>query len=159
MKLRISGQTKELPKFQKSKDLKGWRVEKRPGGWTVLESPDGIRQRVVMVERQGKISAWIHTPQGSGSWHMEVIRDAHAGHGDAGHGGDLNLVSQFPGKIRKIQVQDGQKVKVGEVLILMEAMKMEFSIKAPVDGVVVRVLVAEGQQVSPGDRFFDFEGG
>lgn len=70
---------------------------------------------------------------------------------------DSNLVAQFPGKVRKILVSNGARVKEGDPLVLVEAMKMEFAVKSPFDGVVAKILVTEGQQISPGDRFLDLE--
>ncbi|MBI2711898.1 MAG: acetyl-CoA carboxylase biotin carboxyl carrier protein subunit [Bdellovibrio sp.] len=70
---------------------------------------------------------------------------------------DADLVAQFPGKIRKILVKKGDQVAESDPLILVEAMKMEFAIKAPFNGVVLRLLVEEGQQISPGARFLDLE--
>ena len=42
-------------------------------------------------------------------------------------------------------------------MLLLEAMKMEFSVKAPFKGTIERILVKEGQQLSPGDRFLDLK--
>jgi acetyl/propionyl-CoA carboxylase alpha subunit len=56
----------------------------------------------------------------------------------------------MPGKIVKVLVTQGQEVKTGQILVIMEAMKMEHSIGAPHDGVVAEVRVSEGQQVSEG---------
>jgi biotin carboxyl carrier protein len=47
-------------------------------------------------------------------------------------------------------VGEGNRVAVGDLLFTLEAMKMEHSVKAPVDGVVARVLVAVGEQVDDG---------
>jgi biotin carboxyl carrier protein len=67
------------------------------------------------------------------------------------------LVAQFPGKVRKIMVQPGQEVQEGDALVMVEAMKMEFGVKAPRAGKIKTILVREGQQLSPGDRFVELE--
>ena len=54
-----------------------------------------------------------------------------------------SILSKFEsGKIRKILVKDGDQVEMGTPLVLVEAMKMEFSIKAPSKGTVKKILVA-----------------
>jgi pyruvate carboxylase len=57
----------------------------------------------------------------------------------------------MPGKICKIFVDKGDKVKAGDVLLSTEAMKMETNIKTSVDGVVAEVLFKEGTQLDRGD--------
>jgi acyl-CoA carboxylase subunit alpha len=60
-------------------------------------------------------------------------------------------LAPMPGKILAVRVQDGQTVKQGEALIILEAMKMEHDVVAPHDGVVREVRVEAGQQVDAGD--------
>ena len=57
----------------------------------------------------------------------------------------------MPGNILKVNVSVGQSVKKGEVLVVLEAMKMENEIMAPCDGVVSAVPVAKGATVNTGD--------
>ena len=59
--------------------------------------------------------------------------------------------SPMPGNILKINVSQGQTVKEGDVLIVLEAMKMENEIVAPHDGTVKQVLVAKGAKVNTDD--------
>ena len=58
--------------------------------------------------------------------------------------------SPMPGNILKINVTLGQKVKEGDVLIVLEAMKMENEIVAPKAGSVAQVAVSKGQVVETG---------
>lgn len=58
-----------------------------------------------------------------------------------------SLESPMPGKIFKVLVSEGDKVKNGDTLLIMEAMKMEHPIKASKDGVVNKILFKEGEQV------------
>jgi biotin carboxyl carrier protein len=57
----------------------------------------------------------------------------------------------MPGTILKINVQQGDAVKKGDVLFIFEAMKMESEITASKDGVVSQIMVAKGTSVSTGD--------
>ena len=56
----------------------------------------------------------------------------------------------MPGTILKVNVTSGQAVKAGQVLVVLEAMKMENEILAPKDGTVTQVLVSRGASVDTG---------
>jgi acetyl-CoA carboxylase biotin carboxylase subunit len=58
--------------------------------------------------------------------------------------------SPMPGKVLKILVETGQKVLAGDPLIILEAMKMEHTMRAALDGVVESILVSDGEVVGPG---------
>lgn len=58
----------------------------------------------------------------------------------------------MPGNIWKILVKEGQEVKSGDVLLILEAMKMENEIVAPRDGVVASLTTSEGAAVNTGDK-------
>ena len=66
-------------------------------------------------------------------------------------GGTKNVNSELPGTVTKINVAAGQHVKRGEVLLVIEAMKMANDIISEVDGTVQRVAVTQGQSVNQGD--------
>ncbi len=57
----------------------------------------------------------------------------------------------MPGSISKIKVNVGDQVKKGDILLVLEAMKMENEINATDDGKVKEILVKKGQKVSGGD--------
>ena len=61
-----------------------------------------------------------------------------------------SLSSPMPATVRQVHVSSGQEVRVGDTLILLEAMKMEMPLKAPRDGVVESVACQEGDLVTPG---------
>lgn len=62
-----------------------------------------------------------------------------------------NVSSPMPGNILAVNVKNGDAVKKGDVLMILEAMKMENEILAPSDGKVVSVAVNTGKQVDAGD--------
>jgi 3-methylcrotonyl-CoA carboxylase alpha subunit len=72
---------------------------------------------------------------------------AHAGEAPAEGG---RLTAPMPGKVVSFAVQAGDTVAKGQVLAVMEAMKMEHTIAAPSDGVVAELLYAPGDQVAEG---------
>ena len=69
----------------------------------------------------------------------------------AGGSNTKNVTSELPGTVTKINVADGQRVKRGDVLLVVEAMKMANDIVSEVDGTVQRVAVTQGQSVNQGD--------
>lgn len=56
----------------------------------------------------------------------------------------------MPGTIVSVNVSEGQKVKLGDVIVVLEAMKMENEIKAPKDGTITSVGVNKGDAVESG---------
>ena len=64
--------------------------------------------------------------------------------------GSVQVVSPMPGKILGVKVRVGDSVKKGQVLMILEAMKMENDIVAPEDGTVASIEVNEGASVDPG---------
>ena len=61
-----------------------------------------------------------------------------------------SLVAPMPGNIISVLVQAGERVALGAPLMILEAMKMEHTISAPLEGVVERVNFAVGDQVAEG---------
>jgi propionyl-CoA carboxylase alpha chain len=66
---------------------------------------------------------------------------------DATAGG---FVAQMPGKVIELRVQAGDRVRAGDTVLVLEAMKMEHPMRAVEDGVVAEVRVNEGDQVESG---------
>lgn len=61
-----------------------------------------------------------------------------------------NILSFIPGTVLDILVGQGQKVKKGDGLMLLDAMKMQNQLKSPCDGVVKKIMVNKGDKVSKG---------
>jgi biotin carboxyl carrier protein len=60
------------------------------------------------------------------------------------------IAAPMPGNILRIDVAQGQRVKAGDILVILEAMKMENEILAPHDGTVVQVVTSKGSVVDTG---------
>ncbi|CAD8135164.1 unnamed protein product [Paramecium octaurelia] len=74
-----------------------------------------------------------------------------------GHGNNKEIVAPMPCTLTKVNVKVGQKVKRGDILIIMEAMKMEHTIKAAIDGEVKEIRYKEGQFIEPGAMIVKLE--
>ena len=61
------------------------------------------------------------------------------------------VIAPIPGLIMEIKVSPGERVRVGQVVATMEAMKMENNLSAPISGLVQEIRVQKGAEVSTGD--------
>ncbi len=153
---KISGKKFEVSPTEGQK-ADSWKFDPRPGGWVIATRilADGTRVRTRFFYsrvRQG-FSLKI-----SGSPGLDVRGERVAVARGASKGGSASdYTAQFPGKVRKIAVKEGDAVAEGAPLILVEAMKMEFAIKAGSSGLVKKILVTEGMQLSPGQALLEFE--
>jgi biotin carboxyl carrier protein len=77
-------------------------------------------------------------------------RERHAAHD--------TLEAPMPGTVRRLLAGAGDQVEKGQVLVLMEAMKMEIKVSAPHAGVIEKILVSEGQAVERGQVLVDLTG-
>ena len=62
-----------------------------------------------------------------------------------------NVDAPLPGNVLNVKVSVGQAVKAGDVLVIIEAMKMENEVAAPCDGVVKQIVANKGAVVATGD--------
>lgn len=65
--------------------------------------------------------------------------------------GGSSISAPMPGTINEIRVKEGDTVSRGQILLILEAMKMENEIMAPVDGVVAGISVSKGASVNAGE--------
>ena len=85
----------------------------------------------------------------AGARHRFQIPDPLAVAEDAAAGGD-QITAPMPGLVKKLDAKPGQSVAEGDLIAIMEAMKMELRLTAPRDGVIAELLAAEGDQVEDG---------
>jgi acetyl/propionyl-CoA carboxylase alpha subunit len=72
-------------------------------------------------------------------------------------GGEGKLSAPMPGKILKILRKEGDEIKLGEPVVILEAMKMENELKSPVDGTLRKIHVSEGQSVEKNILLLEIE--
>ena len=111
----------------------------------------GQRQRVHVYLRAEVAHVFMPT----GATRITVIDAlAHAGEAQVEGG---RLTAPMPGKVVSIAVRVGDKVAKGQVLAVMEAMKMEHTLTAPADGLVAELLYAPGDQVDEGSELLKLQ--
>ena len=110
--------------------------------------------RITPVALTREAGGWeLHV--GGRVWNAVVVDErtrqlrALSGGGKTGAGGGV-VKAPMPGMILRLQVEEGQSVKRGVGLVVLEAMKMETEIRAPEDGVVVRIYAELGRAVEKG---------
>ena len=105
---------------------------------------DGLRSEFIVAADGADI--WLAGPD-----HTIMVREVREAsvRADDSHAGDAELLSPMPGSVVAVGVDSGADVSAGEVVVTVEAMKMEHALKAPVDG-VAELLVAVGDQVKVG---------
>ena len=76
-----------------------------------------------------------------------AVRLAQSGGGIAVPAGDFNLKAPMPGLVVAVPVEVGGPVKKGDILLILESMKMQNELKSPRDGIILRVKVKAGDVV------------
>lgn len=114
---------------------------------------DNMELEVWAQKVSGKI--WMHV---NGETHEYTPRSS-TSHGTSAASvqDPSQIVAPMPGKVIKVFVQPGALVKEGETLVTMEAMKMEYNLKAIQEMKISRVNCQAGQQVSLGQVLVNME--
>jgi 3-methylcrotonyl-CoA carboxylase alpha subunit len=111
---------------------------------------EGKAHRVAVAREGDRVFVWCD----GGVYAFERVRGSRGSSGGEHAGG---LVSPMPGRVRKTLVRPGDTVARGQVLLVLEAMKMEHSIRAPRDGVLKSLFVKEGDLVESGVELAEIE--
>jgi len=102
-----------------------------------------------------RIGVDLYVFEGGRSWRLAVVDPLAAVADD--EAGAAKLTAPMPGKIIAVKIEAGAKVERGQAILVMEAMKMEHTIRAPADGTVEAVHFAVGEQVDEGAELIKFE--
>ena len=100
-------------------------------------------------------------PQGAPASDTPVLDGAQPS-SDCGNLHGLNgrafcVTAPLAGSVARVLVEEGQEITAGEVLLVLEAMKMETEITAPRDGLVARILVDKGTAVQAGEGLIELD--
>jgi 3-methylcrotonyl-CoA carboxylase alpha subunit len=104
---------------------------------------DGVRHRVRAARRADRVFVWCD----GDVWEFSAARKESAAAGE--HAKDLR--APMPGRVRKVHASEGESVVKGQLLLVLEAMKMEHAIRAPRDAAVRRLTHREGDLVEMGE--------
>jgi len=108
---------------------------------------DGRRERVPVARAAGRM--WFHWRGQTYVIDAGASRGRRAG-GPTSRAGTGNIAAPMPGKITRVGVELGDTVTKGQVLVVMEAMKMEYTLQADVDGLVSEVSAVVHTNVAQG---------
>jgi 3-methylcrotonyl-CoA carboxylase alpha subunit len=125
-----------------------------PSGGGRFDIVDGTRRRTAYAVSDGS-ETWVFL---DGRVHViwTAKRAQHARqHGAAGD--DTALAAPMPSTVVSVNVNAGQSVTRGDVLVTLEAMKMELAVRAPRDGTVRRIACQPGELVQPGVPLVELE--
>ncbi|OKH81459.1 acetyl-COA carboxylase [Mycobacterium sp. ST-F2] len=113
-------------------------------GDRLIVTVDGLRTEYLTAVEDHRL--WL-----AGAGRTTVIEDVREApvRADDEHSGDAEIVSPMPGSVVAVGIADGSTVSSGDVVVTVEAMKMEHALSSPVDG-IVELLVAVGDQVKVG---------
>jgi acetyl-CoA/propionyl-CoA carboxylase, biotin carboxylase, biotin carboxyl carrier protein len=123
------------------------------GTSTVPASPDRLLPRQTMAEVDGRrvaVTVFVPEPPYRG---LARKRKARAQHGTGAAGGG-KVTSPMQGTVLDVRVAEGDAVEPGQVLCIVEAMKMENEVTAPVGGVIESIAVTPAQAVTAGQVLF-----
>jgi propionyl-CoA carboxylase alpha chain len=104
----------------------------------------GVRHRC-QVSRAGE-HIWVHSALGSVRLTLRERLPAPASATESG-----SLIAPMPGSVTRIAATAGDQVSAGQLVLVLEAMKMEHQITAPADGTLTELRVGQGAQVNAGD--------
>ena len=110
------------------------------GRWLTLEL-DGIRRRIA-YQQQGE-QLWLYGHYGN----LELLDVTHEPAGGQNAASSGAVKAPMDGAIVDVLVSEGERVSKGQLLVVLEAMKMEHPMKAGVDGTVRRIGISKGDQV------------
>lgn len=133
-------------------------VDAVKSGPTVYSMIENGRQFEAVVDEKG--AHGFDVLVGGRIFHLEVIDERTrllAGAAAAVPSGPQSVEAEMPGKVVKLSAVVGETVAQGQGIVILEAMKMENEILAPIDGVVKEIAVSEGDTVEAGSPLFVVE--
>jgi biotin carboxyl carrier protein len=139
-------------------------IKQQPGQGYTTVSAGGVQYRVALPEEGARVSgmafevdhrpmtiAWEGSLGGGSRPQRRSSLEAVVVGGTAPTSVKGGVAAQIAGRVVAVKVSVGDSVAQGDVLLLLEAMKMENEIKAPTAGTVKEIRVAEGQRVGEGE--------
>ena len=125
-------------------------------GRFLVTSPDGRQQLAWAVADPA--GAWVFVD--GRPYYVPTQRDVVRTASSPAAGGEAEaaaLSAPMPARVLSVRVAPGQDVAAGDVLVMLEAMKMELPVEAPRDGKVKTIACREGELVQPGVPLVELE--
>jgi acetyl-CoA/propionyl-CoA carboxylase, biotin carboxylase, biotin carboxyl carrier protein len=120
------------------------------GGGDLVVTCDGQTRRYAYAHAGGADQGTVWLGRDGRVWAMAEEEPLAAEPAQAG-GGDGVVRSPMPGTVLSVKAARGERVRSGQPLLIVEAMKMEHTVSAPADGVLTELAAAPGQQVAMDD--------
>jgi biotin carboxyl carrier protein len=139
-------------------------IKRQAGQGFTTVTAGGVQYRVALPPESDRVSgmafevdhrpmtiAWEGSPGGGAARSQRRTLDAAAAGTTVPTSVKGGIAAQIAGRVVSVKVKVGDSVAAGDVVLLLEAMKMENEIKAPAGGMVTEVRVANGQRVAEGE--------
>lgn len=157
-KFSINGQEVSVTNYRKTTEMVSFDLKGKSYSFSLL-AKDGTE---LILEGERRIKASIGKPNRDGDTLVmaggrECLISPAGKKAKKAVGGAGNLTSPMPGKIFKIVKEVGSQVAKGETILILEAMKMEHSIRADKDGKVKKIMFKTGDLVQGGVTLAEVE--
>ena len=148
---RVADVKKDGDAWRVTVDGETFAIDVEPAGPGTFVLRDGVERRVFHCVREGST---IHLFWDGAVYRLEEQKEG----ARAAHRGDKGgLEATMPGKVIAVKASPGQRVKKGDEVVVVEAMKMENALRAPRDGTIRTVAVKVGDMVGPGAVLVELE--
>ncbi len=125
---------------------KEYEVEVEKGKANILKTKEIVVQNVPEPIKASAPAAPVSAPVAAPVPAVQTVQE-----------GAEVIKSPMPGTILNVRVNQGSSVKQGDILLILEAMKMENEILAPRDGVITQLFVSKGSSVTTGDNLVSIQ--
>lgn len=140
-----------------------YKVEFKSGQVMVNGQPMGVQirklneQGLVLLQRGGKKMEVMLSPRENNQVslvanrrHLTANVTRGAGRRNTSSVADGTLAAPMPGTVVEVKVAEGQDVVKGQVVAILESMKMQMEIRSPINGIITKILAASGGKIEKG---------
>jgi biotin carboxyl carrier protein len=151
--------TKDGPIYEVKLDDKSYRfkLQEQNSQWIIFQNLENQRRVRLPIYTDANKNFWL---QVNGKVAQIAAKKSKRGKKSSSSqdGQNTEVYSPMPGKIFKLLKKEGEQVKMGETILILEAMKMEHPVKAMGDGPIKKIHFKEGEQVQFDDLLVELAG-